>query len=89
MLSLVSNKHRVLLSALLASGGVALMGGYMLLINFGIGGGLGTYIYWTLNGVAWVGTAMAILGGLGLGAVAAQAIWAMVKKVSLKVFLKW
>ncbi|MED0714093.1 hypothetical protein P4S80_16745 [Aeribacillus composti] len=58
-------------------------------VNIGISEGLATNIYYALQWVSWGATAAAIVASFGLGALVAQAIWAAVKKQTLKQFIKW
>ncbi|MGE6590908.1 hypothetical protein ACQKFU_15060 [Bacillus mycoides] len=58
-------------------------------VNIGISEGLATNVYFALQWVSWGATAAGIIAGFGLGALVAQAIWAAVKKQTLKQFIKW
>ncbi len=59
------------------------------IVTIGISEGLATNIYYALQWVSWGATAAAIIASFGLGAVVAQAIWAAVKKYTLKQFIQW
>ncbi|NEX78797.1 hypothetical protein G4Z05_07850 [Bacillus thermocopriae] len=58
-------------------------------VTVGISEGLATNIYFALQWVSWGATAASIVASFGLGAVVAHAIWAAVKKQTLKQFIKW
>lgn len=73
----------ILLSTLL------LMNFHQAAVSIGISEGLATNLYYALQWVSWGATVAGIVAGFGLGAVVAQAIWAAVKKQTLKQFIKW
>lgn len=50
---------------------------------------LATNVYRALEWVSWGATAAAIISGAGVGGVAVKAVWNMVKKKTLKNFVKW
>lgn len=57
--------------------------------NLGISAGLATNLYFVLQGVAWGGTVVGIVAGMGIGAFAAQLVWQAVKRYSLQTFITW
>ncbi|MCK2003761.1 hypothetical protein [Peribacillus frigoritolerans] len=58
-------------------------------VNLGLSASTATLLYTALNAIAWGATAAGIVASFGLGAFVAQAVWAYVKKHSLKQFLKY
>lgn len=50
---------------------------------------LASNVYRALEWVSWGATVASIISGLGIIGVSAKAIWNMVKKKSLKNFIKW
>ncbi|WP_342377903.1 hypothetical protein [Bacillus thuringiensis] len=58
-------------------------------VNLGMSASTATLVYNALQWVSWGATAAGIVASFGLGALVAQTVWAMVKKHTLKQFLKW
>ena len=83
------SKAILLVSFSILSSALLLMNFYNAAITVGISEGLATNIYFALQWVSWGATAAAIVASFGLGAIVAQAIWAAVKKQTLKQFIKW
>ncbi|MDF9625903.1 MULTISPECIES: hypothetical protein [Bacillus] len=63
--------------------------GFQAMTTLGVSEAVATNLYFALNVIGWGATAAAIVSSAGLGAVAAQAIWAAVKKKTIKQFVKW
>ncbi|MCK2003760.1 hypothetical protein [Peribacillus frigoritolerans] len=83
------SKAILLVSFSILSSALLLMNFHNAAITVGISEGLATNIYFALQWVSWGATAAAIVASFGLGAIVAQAIWAAVKKQTLKQFIKW
>ncbi|PEM15268.1 hypothetical protein COI51_12755 [Bacillus toyonensis] len=63
--------------------------GFQAIATLGVSEVVATNLYYALNVIGWGATAAAIVSSAGLGAVAAQAIWAAVKKKTIQQFVKW
>ncbi|MEW9183496.1 hypothetical protein AB2553_24690 [Bacillus mycoides] len=72
-------------AAILATLGV----GFQAITTLGVSEVVATNLYYALNVIGWGATAAAIVSSAGLGAVAAQAVWAAVKKKTIQQFVKW
>jgi hypothetical protein len=70
--------------------GVALvLGLFGAAVSLSISAGLATNIYSLLHALSGGALVAGIVAGFGVGAVAAQAIWAVLKKMTLAKFLTW
>lgn len=88
--TLKENKKFVgMLSAL---GLVAMLGVIPLFNAFaalGANAALATSVYYALNVIGWGVMAASIVSSFGLASIGGYAVWAAVKKMALKQFVKW
>lgn len=74
---------------IVAGTALALTAVFSAAVTLGISSALATNIYFVLQGVSWVGLAVSIIAGMGLGATIGTAIYAAVKRMALKQFVQW
>ncbi|PTI91545.1 hypothetical protein [Staphylococcus simulans] len=55
----------------------------------GLNAATATSVYYALNIIGWGVTAASIVASFGLASIGAYTIWAAVKKMALKQFIKW
>ena len=55
----------------------------------GLNAATATSVYYALNVIGWGVTAASIVASFGLASIGAYSVWAAVKRMALKEFVKW